>query len=90
MCLLGIVGRLGVSWGILGCPGVIRLTDTRAMNYDLWTFRDQTCSWVVLSRPMIGLLTTRYFSHLFDLDGSLPSVIFEVARLSTVNYCFMH
>ena len=22
MCLLGIVGRLGVSWGVLGCPGV--------------------------------------------------------------------
>ena len=30
MCLLGIVGRPGVSWvswGVLGCPGVIRLTD---------------------------------------------------------------
>ena len=26
MCLLGIVGRPGVSWGVLGCPGVIRLT----------------------------------------------------------------
>ena len=27
MCLLGIVGRPGVSWGVLGCPGVIRLTE---------------------------------------------------------------
>ena len=26
MCLLGIVERPGVSWGVLGCPGVIRLT----------------------------------------------------------------
>ena len=33
MCILGIVGRPGVSWGaysdsdsVLGCPGVIRLT----------------------------------------------------------------
>ena len=26
MCLLCIVGRPGVSWGVLGCPGVIRLT----------------------------------------------------------------
>ena len=26
MCLLGIVGRPWVSWGVLGCPGVIRLT----------------------------------------------------------------
>ena len=25
MSLLGIVGRLGVSWGVLGCP-VIKLT----------------------------------------------------------------
>ena len=30
MCLIGIVGRPVVSWGVLGClgcPGVIRLTD---------------------------------------------------------------
>ena len=29
MCLIGIVGRPVVSWGVLGClgcPGVIRLT----------------------------------------------------------------
>ena len=26
MCLLGIVERPGVSWGVLGCPGVIRFT----------------------------------------------------------------
>ena len=26
MCILGIVERPGVSWGVLGCPGVIRLT----------------------------------------------------------------
>ena len=26
MCLLGIVGRPWASWGVLGCPGVIRLT----------------------------------------------------------------
>ena len=26
MCLLGILRRPGVSWGVLGCPGVIRLT----------------------------------------------------------------
>ena len=26
MCLLSIVERPGVSWGVLGCPGVIRLT----------------------------------------------------------------
>ena len=29
MCLLGIVGRPVLSWGVLGCPGcpgVIRLT----------------------------------------------------------------
>ena len=26
MCLLGKVERPGVSWGVLGCPGVIRLT----------------------------------------------------------------
>ena len=26
MCLFGIVERPGVSWGVLGCPGVIRLT----------------------------------------------------------------
>ena len=29
MCILGIVGHPGVSWGVLGdlgCPGVIRLT----------------------------------------------------------------
>ena len=29
MCLLGIVERPGVSWGVLGCPGVIRLTRHR-------------------------------------------------------------
>ena len=26
MCLFGIVERPGVSWDVLGCPGVIRLT----------------------------------------------------------------
>ena len=26
MSLLGIVERPGVSWGVLGCPGVIRPT----------------------------------------------------------------
>ena len=30
MCILGIVGRPGVSWGVLGCPGVIRLTELPA------------------------------------------------------------
>ena len=32
MCLLGIVGRPGVSWGVLGCPGVIRLTVWSALK----------------------------------------------------------
>ena len=31
MGLLGIVERPGVSWGVLGCPGVIRLTRRSGM-----------------------------------------------------------
>ena len=34
MYLLGIVERPGVSWGVLGCPGVLRLTPPRTIP--LW------------------------------------------------------
>ena len=32
MCLLGIVEGPGVSWGVLGCPGVIRPTRVHPVN----------------------------------------------------------
>ena len=35
MCILGKVGRPGVSCGVLGCPGVIRLTGLKAMLHYL-------------------------------------------------------
>ena len=34
MCLLGKVERPGVSWGVLGCPGVIRLTRRSSVGRD--------------------------------------------------------
>ena len=33
MCLFRIVERPGVSWGVLVCPGVIRLTRSRGVHY---------------------------------------------------------
>ena len=37
MCLFGIVERPVVSWGVLGCPGVIRLTPPRLVG--TWSTR---------------------------------------------------
>ena len=36
MCFLGIEGRPGVSWGVLGCPGVIRLTALDPCAWPRW------------------------------------------------------
>ena len=66
MCLLGIVERPGVSWGVLGCPGVIRLTRQIAarvlslpiISHTIWpdlTFNMHTVSNFVRQLPFIKL-----------------------------------
>ena len=43
MCLLGIVGRPGVFWGVLGCPGVLRLTGHGQLGPEEYhNFRDHS------------------------------------------------
>ena len=37
MFFLGIEGRPGVSWGVLGCPGVIRLTELKVLS-GIWCY----------------------------------------------------
>ena len=47
MCLLGIVGRpvvSWVSWGVLGCPGVIRLTASKEIPLFTEDITERTCS----------------------------------------------
>ena len=54
MCILGIVGRPGVSWGVLGCPGVIRLTGSACSVFS-W-FKKAVISYLVQDEHKVHVL----------------------------------